>query len=292
LIQSMTGFSEKRFHSRNFSAKISIKSLNHRYLDWIYNGPQVGEVEFRLRNICQRKLRRGRIEVFLEMNFFNHANWDIKINNDLLEKVFSSLEKTSSRLGKTISISVENLFRIPQAVTIRRKDFSEEEKVFLEKGFEKTLEEVIKQRRREGKETGKAIRGNVQNIKQAVKRVEKLAKGQPLLIREKLEQRLRELTNDIPYPEDRLIEEAAFYAQKYDIAEEIVRLKSHLNYVQELLLPQKKEPVGRKLDFISQEIYRETNTIGSKSQDLEITKECLAIKGELESIRQQVQNIE
>lgn len=292
MIQSMTGFSERRFHSRTFSVKFSIKSFNHRYLDWVYNGPQVGEVEFRLRNICQRMLRRGRIEVFLELNFFNHANWNININNDLLEKIFSSLEKTSSRLGKSLSFSVENLFRIPQVVTIRRKDFSEEEKVFLEKNFEKTLEEVIKQRKREGRETAKAIRGNIQNIRQAVKRIEKLARGQPLLIREKLEQRLRELTDDIPSSEDRLIEEAAFYAQKYDIAEEIARLKSHLNYFQELLLPQKEEPVGRMMDFISQEIYRETNTIGSKSQDLEIIKECLVIKGELESIRQQVQNIE
>jgi uncharacterized protein (TIGR00255 family) len=95
-----------------------------------------------------------------------------------------------------------------------------------------------------------------------------------------------------PPSEERLVEEAAYYAQKYDLAEEIARLKSHLNYIQQLLSSQRGEPVGRKLDFIAQEIYRETNTIGSKSQDTEITQETLAIKGELESIRQQVQNIE
>ena len=291
-MQSMTGFSEKRFNSKTLSAKVSIRSLNHRYLDWNYNGSRIGEVENRLRSICRGKIQRGRIDVYLELKFLDQSSWNIDINENLLEKLFSSLEKSSSKLGRTLNFSVENLFRIPQVIEIKRKDFSSEEIAFLERSFEKTLEEVLQQRKREGREVGKAIKENVLKIKQHVKEIEKLSQKQPLLIKDKLRQRLKELTKDISPLEEKLVEEAAYYAQKYDIAEEVVRLKSHLNYTQQLLSSQKREPRGRKLDFIAQEIYREANTIGSKSQDMGITQETLAIKGELERIRQQIQNIE
>jgi uncharacterized protein (TIGR00255 family) len=288
----MTGFSEKRFNSKTLSVKVSVRSLNHRYLDWNYSGPWIGEVENRLRSICRERIHRGRVDVFLELKFLNQSSWNIDINENLLEKLFFSLERSSSKLGRTLNFSVENLFRIPQAIEIKRKDFSGEDIAFLERSFEKTLDEVLQQRRREGRETGKVIREGVLNIKQHVRRIEKLSQKQPSLIKEKLRQRLKEVMKDSPPSEERLVEEAAYYAQKYDLAEEIARLKSHLNYIQQLLSPQGGEPVGKKLDFIAQEIYRETNTIGSKSQDTEITQETLAIKGELESIRQQVQNIE
>jgi len=292
LIQSMTGFGEKSFNSKTLSVKIRIKSLNHRFFDWNYKGPQIGEVENKIRTICQQKVHRGKIEVNLELNFLNQSSWDIRLNEGLLEKIFLSLEKASSRMGKTLNFSVENLFKFPQVVEIKRKDFDEKEVAFLERSFKRTVDEVIKQRKREGVEMGKVIREYVQNIRQAVKKIEKLAKKQPLLVRDKLRQRLKELTEDGPLLEERLIEAAAYYAQKYDLAEEITRLKSHLNYVQELFLFQKQEPVGRKLDFIVQELYRETNAISSKSQDIEIIEESLKIKGEVESIRQQAQNIE
>ena len=292
MIQSMTGFSEKRFNSKILSAKVSIRSLNHRYLDWNYNGPWIGEVENKLRSICREKIRRGRIDVFLELKFINQGSWDIRINENLLEKILISLEKSSSRLGKTLSFSVENLFRIPQVLEIKRKDFSGEEIAFLERSFERTLDEVIKQRRREGRDIAKVLRECVLSIKQSVRRIEKLAQNQPLLIKDKLRQRLEELKKEALHLEERLAEEVAYYAQKYDITEEIARLKSHLNHVQQLLSPQRGELLGRKLDFIAQEIYRETNTISSKSPSMEIIQETLTIKGELESIRQQIQNIE
>jgi uncharacterized protein (TIGR00255 family) len=249
-------------------------------------------VENRLRSICREKIHRGRIDVYLELKFLDQSSWNIDINENLLEKLFVSLEKSLLKVGGVLNFSVENLFKIPQVIEIKRKDFSEEEIVFLERSFEKTLEEVLQQRKREGREVGKIIRDNVLKINQSVKRIEKLAQKQPLLIKNKMRQRLKELTKNTPPLEDKLAEEAAYYAQKYDIAEEISRLKSHLNYTQQLLSSQRREPKGRKLDFIAQEIYRETNTIGSKSQDTGITQETLTIKGELESIRQQIQNIE
>lgn len=292
MIESMTGFAEKRFDSDSLSAKISIKSLNHRFLDWNYRGAQIGEVENRLRAICQSKIQRGRIDVSLDLSFLKPSAWELKINEKLLRKILSSFERLSSSMKKGMSFPVENIFSLPHVVELKRKSLSKEEVNFLERSFEKTLDEVLRMRMREGEEIRKEIRIHVRNIRQAVNRIGKLAKRHPSLIRDKLVRRMEELDSEISLSEDKLAEEAAYIAQRYDLTEEVKRLKSHLDLVQELLSPKKEEPVGKKLDFVAQEIFREANTLNSKSQDIEIVRESLTIKAELESIRQQVQNIE
>lgn len=292
MIQSMTGFAEKRSDSKTLSAKFTVRSLNHRFLDWNYRGTQIGEVESRLRTILQKKFRRGRFEVFLELIFLNPTAWELRINEDLLKKILSSVEKLSSRMKKRVSFSVDRVFNLPQVMELKRKSFSTEEVSFLESSFEKTLDDVLKMRKREGREIARDMRDTLDNIKQAVSWIEKAAKKQPVLIREKLKRRMKELSHESPLSEEKLAEEAAYLAQRYDLAEEVTRLKSHIDYALKLLSPKRMEPMGRKLDFVAQELFREVNTINSKSQDIEITKKALAIKGEVESIRQQVQNVE
>jgi uncharacterized protein (TIGR00255 family) len=291
VVQSMTGFAEKRFYSKGLSAVIRVKSLNHRFLDWSYRGVDIGDLENRLRAMAQRKLRRGRIEVSLELDFLDSASWSLHINEALLRKIFSSLERISSRAKRNINFSVESIFSLPHVVELRRKDFSPQQKAFLERSFERTLDEVLKMRKREGREIGKEVEKHLNRIKQMADRVDRLHKKQPFLIKERMRQRLKELNKD-PVREEKLAEEAAFFAQRYDLHEEIARLKSHLEYAFELLSAKGEESVGKKLDFVLQELYREANTINSKSQEIRITKESLGIKGEVESIRQQVQNIE
>jgi len=290
-VQSMTGFAEKRFYSKGLSAVVRVKSLNHRFLDWSYRGAEVGDLENKLRAMAQRKLRRGRIEVSLELSFLGSSNWSLHVNEALLRKIFSALERISSRAKRNISFSVESIFNLPQVVELRRKNFSAEQKAFLERSFERTLDEVLKVRKREGREIGREVERHLRRIKQMVDRVDRLHKKQPLLIKERMRQRLKELSQE-PIREEKLAEEAAFFAQRYDLHEEVARLKSHLNYAFELLSSRSEESIGKKLDFVLQELYREANTINSKSQEIRITKESLAIKGEIESIRQQVQNIE
>jgi len=292
LTKSMTGFAEKRFDSRTLTAKFSIRTLNHRFLDWNYRGAQIGEVENRFRAVCQRKLHRGKVDVSLELSFLDPSRWELRINENILRKIFSSLEKFSSREDKSLNLSVDNLFSIPHVVELRRKNLGKEEAAFLEKCFEKTLDLVLNTRMREGKEIAREIRIHIQNIQRIVNRIEKLAKKQPALIREKLKQQLKELNNEASLSEEKVAEEAAYYAQRYDMTEEIARLKCHLGYAQELVSTKTEEPLGKKLDFLAQELYRETNTINSKSQDIEITKGSIALKGEIESIRQQIQNLE
>ena len=274
------------------SVKFSIRSLNHRFLDWTFRGTQIGQLENRLRIILQRKIHRGRIEVFLELSYHDSSPWELCIKEDMVQKILSSLDKLSARLKTGVNLTVENLFSLPHVVELKRKELSAQETSFLERSFEKTLDEVLRMRKREGREIIKELRHSLSNIKKILRRIERLASEQPLLIREKLIRRLKELNLEDSLSESKLVEEAAYYAQRYDINEETARLKSHLDSAFELLSPSRDEPVGKKLDFIAQEIFREANTINSKSQDIELIKDSLAIKAEVEGIRQHVQNIE
>jgi uncharacterized protein (TIGR00255 family) len=291
-VRSMTGFGEKRFALPGLRAKIGIKSLNHRYFDWNYKGTPLGDTENRLRALAQRKLLRGRIEVAVDLDFLDPSSWEIAINEALLEKVLATLERASRRMGKSVSFSIDNIFRIPQVVEIRRRELTAEVKSFLEKAFDKTLDEVLRERRREGRETARQVQRHLMSIKRSLRRIISLARTQPSLIRQKLAQRMKELDGEALIGKEKVEGEVAYLAQRADIAEEIARLKSHIDAFGQWIREGQEEPVGRMLDFLSQEIAREANTINSKSQNLAITKESLIIKGEVESIRQHIQNIE
>ncbi len=291
-MRSMTGYGEKSLESQGLRAKASIKSLNHRFFDWNYRGAPLGEVEDRWRAEAQRKLKRGRLEVALDMVLLDPSSWEVVVDEGLLEKILAALEKASARVGVPVNISVDNLLRIPQLIELKRKDLSGDSVSLLDKCFEGALGEVLKERSREGRETALQLRRHLRRIRQSLRRVEKLAKAQPLLIRERLKQRQKEMNSGLAVPAEKLEEETAYLSQRADITEELMRLRSHLDSFEKLTREETDEPLGKMLDFISQEIYREANTINSKSQDIEITNESLAIKGEVESIRQHVQNIE
>lgn len=291
-MQSMTGYVEKKFNFRTFSLRISIKSLNHRFLDWNCRGGHIKELESRLRAICQQELHRGRVEVYLNIEYNEADHWEFNINEAMFSEILTSLEKISDRLDKKVPFSLDNLFNIPHLSELKRKDLTPEEEEFIEKSFAKVLVELIKVRRREGRELKKQIQDHITNIRACSRRLEKMARKQPALIRRKLYDRLKELGEKSAVSEEKILEEAAILAQKYDLTEEVERTKSHLKYFLELLAPSVAEPIGKKMDFVAQELFREANTINSKAQDMAIIKESLTIKSELECIRQQVQNLE
>jgi uncharacterized protein (TIGR00255 family) len=291
-MRSMTGFGERRFSAPGLRVKISIKSLNHRYFDWSYKGTPLGEAENRLRALAQRKLLRGRIEASVEIDFLDPSSWEVEINDALLEKILGTMDKALKRMGQSVTFSVDSLFRLPQVVEIRRREITPRVKSFLEKAFDKTLDELLKERRREGRETARQVRRHLLSIRRSLRTITTLARTQPHIIREKLARRIKDLNGDVPLDGERVEGEVAYLAQRADIAEEMVRLKSHLDAFERWVGEEQEEPVGRMLDFLAQEIAREANTINSKSQNIVITKESLAIKGEVESIRQHIQNIE
>lgn len=292
MIQGMTGFAEKSFTSGSLRLKISVKTLNHRFFDWSFKGTPVGNVENRLRALCQRTIRRGRVEVYLEMVSLGPESWSFRINEGLLEKILASFDRVSRRTGRRLEISLDSIFRVPQLVELNRKGLSETETRFLERSFLRTLEGVVRLRRKEGRETARQIRVHLGNIRRAIVRIEARFRKQPARLQAKLKKRLRELDGSSAVSQGRLAEEASFLTQRYDLGEEIARLKTHLDTLQGLVSPRVAEPVGKRLDFLAQELYREANTLNSKSQDIRITKESLGIKNELETIRQHIQNIE
>ncbi len=292
MIHSMTGFTEKIFHSKAISVKINIRSLNHRFFDWTFRGSQSKELENKFRRICQDRISRGRIEVHVELDFLDSSKLDLIINEDVLAKILSSFQNISSRTLKNVSLNIENLFNLPHVVQLRRKKLSKEDMDFLEECFTKTLNQLIREREREGRLLKREIAGHLKNLQQVLSKVEILAKNQPAQIQKKLKERLNELGHEIPISEEKITSEAAFYAQKYDLSEEIARLNCHIDHLRELLSTKREEAVGKSMDFLAQELFREANTINSKAQDIKIVKHGLVIKGEVESIRQQAQNLE
>jgi uncharacterized protein (TIGR00255 family) len=292
MIQGMTGFAEKSFASGSHRLKVSIKTLNHRFFDWSYKGTPIGGAENRLRALCQKAIRRGRVEVYLEMTSLSPAAWSFRVNEGLLEKILVSFDRVSRKTGRRLELSLDGVFRVPELVELSRRGLSEEEVRFLERSFMRALADVVRLRRKEGRETALEIRGHLRTIRRAVARVEARFRTQPARLRSRLKRRLRDIEGAPAVSQGRLAEEASLLAQRYDLGEEIARLKTHLDTFRGLVSGRGTEPAGKKLDFLSQELAREANTLGSKSQDIRITKESLAIKNELETIRQHIQNIE
>ena len=292
MILGMTGFAERNFASPTLRLKISIKTLNHRFLDWSYKGVPLGEAESRLRAVCQKRIRRGRVEVFIDLVSLSPESWNFTLNDGLLEKILASLDRVSKRTGRRLEISLDSLFRVPQLVEVNRKALGSKETAFLERSFSRTIDDVLDLRSREGRDTARQLRVHIASIRRFVSRIEAQFRRQPALLKAKIKKRLSDLNGGAPVSEGKLAEEASFLAQRYDLAEEIGRLKTHLDSFEAFLSPKVGEPVGRQLDFLAQELNREANTLASKSQDILITRESLAVKNELESMRQHVQNIE
>jgi uncharacterized protein (TIGR00255 family) len=292
LIRSMTGFAEKRFESKTLSVKMSIRSLNHRFFDWNFRGNHGKELEERFRRLCSKKIQRGRVDVFVELDFLDPAKLDVRINEPILAELLSSFEKISSQTAKTMSLNIENLFNLPYVVQFRRKKFARDEIVFLEACFEKILAELVRGREREGRQLKSEIVSHIKKLRRVVKQIEIQSVKQPKAIQKKLSERLKDLGHTIPVSEERMAAEVAYLAQKYDLSEEIARLKCHIDHFSDLISSEREDPVGKNLDFLTQEMFREANTVNSKAQDLGIVRQGLVIKGEVEAIRQQVQNLE
>lgn len=290
MIQSMTGFSEKSFVKGPLSLKICLKTLNHRFFDWQYKGVPLGETENRLREIGQARLHRGRVEVVVDVDSRDPDAWEFRVNEALLARILASFERASRKIGTTLSLSFDQALRIPQLVELTRRSFDARERSFIETGFRKTLDEVVRGRIREGRALAADIRMHVLSLERSVRRIEKRVQKQPDALQRKIRQKLMGLNHSTP-TEERLAEETAFLVQRADPAEELARLKSHLGETRRILSARNSGPAGKKLDFLAQELSREANTMNAKAQDIAVIKESLDMKARIECIRQQVQNI-
>lgn len=293
MIKSMTGFGRGENSDGLHNFTVEIKTLNHRYNDIIVKMPKhISYFEESVKKIIKEKINRGRVEVFISLEYVNQSAIDIKVDIPLAKSYKQAIESIAGELNIDEQVSLDQIVGITDVIKAEKREEDDAQIWICLKGaLEEAIDKMMIMRSEEGKELAKDITMKSANITEMVKEIEKRAPLVVLEYKEKLKARVEELLEkEYKIDDSKLANEVAFFADKSSINEEIVRLYSHINQIISSL--QMEEPVGRKLDFLVQEMNREINTIGSKASDLEITKLVVDVKSEIEKIREQIQNVE
>lgn|SRR3712207_3417614 len=292
MIKSMTGFGRATFENDKRSFIVEIKSVNHRYCDINIKMPKtLISLEEKIRKLIQANINRGKVDVFITLNSYDKTDVSTMLNVSLADSYIKCLNDIKERYNIKDDISVSLVARFPEVISVKQNEEDLEELwKNLSIPLKEAIDSLITMRQKEGLKLEKNILEKCDTIKDIVCDIEKKAVNIPKIYKEKLNNRLKELLGDTEIDKSRVAMEVALFADRACIDEEIVRLKSHLSQMKDTL--KLDEIVGRKLDFIVQEMNRETNTIGSKSNNLEISNLGLNIKNEIEKIREQVQNVE
>ena len=294
MIKSMTGFGRSEYTDGKRNITVEIKSVNHRYSDITIKMPRrYGFAEDKVKNAVKERIRRGKVDVSVMVENITENDVNIKLNAPIAKQYYDNLVELKQEFDLEGDITLQFLAGLPDVMKAIPDVEDEEEvsKAILIPVCE-AAENLEKMRAIEGNrlaedilQKGETIKGILDKIEERAPQVSKDYVG-------KLKDRIKELLNGtVEIPEDRILLEAAIFADKSAIDEEITRLNSHLIQLRNIIT-QSKEPDGKKLDFLVQEMNREANTIGSKANDIEITGNMLQIKSEIEKIREQVQNIE
>ena len=291
MIKSMTGYGKANISKNLREYQVEIKSVNHRYLDVSIKMPRsLSYLEEEIKKAVSAKVTRGKVDVFITFNNNSLEGRDIKINTEIARMYIKELRDLAESEGIVADIPVTEISKLPDVLTIQNNQDDETIKNELLEVTNKAIENLVGMRQVEGEKIAQDLLARIQDIEEKVKKISSLSTG---LIDEyvvKLNTRIKELLQDQEIDEARLAQEVVIYADKCSIEEEVTRLNSHIYQFRDLL--NTNEAVGKKLDFMIQEMNRETNTIGSKANNLEITNEVINMKTQLENIREQVQNIE
>lgn len=293
MVNSMTGFGRAQSsEGKKYLITLELKSVNNRYLDINIRAPKfIISIEDKLRKIISQKINRGKVDVFINYKSYQGDNIVPKLDVNLAKKYYDCLKELENTLGITDDITVSKISKYPEVLTLEVQEENIEEIMLdLNPILNEAIDMLIAMRQREGEKLLEDITLKLIEIEKEVKSVEELAKLSPINYKKRLEDRIAELTGGMAIDEERVAQEVAIFADKVAVDEEFTRLYSHLNQIRKTLLLD--EPIGRKLDFIIQEMNRETNTIGSKASDINIINTVINIKNLLEKIREQVQNIE
>jgi uncharacterized protein (TIGR00255 family) len=276
----------------NSCFSIEMKSVNHRYLDINIRMPRnMLSLEEKIRNIISKRLNRGKVDVFINYKNYGNGTGKINLNMNLAKEYYECLRQIQSELNIIDDISVSKIAKFPEVITLEEPQ--EDLDIIFNKIsplIESALNLMEEMRIREGEKLKDDILLKVNTIEGLVEEIEKVADNVPKAYKKKLEERLDELLSGVDLDESRIALEVAVLADKAAIDEEITRLRSHLSQMKSTL--DLNESVGRKLDFIIQEMNREANTIASKSTDISMTNKIIEVKNIIEKIREQVQNIE
>ncbi len=292
MIRSMTGYGRNQDTVDGLSVVVELKSVNHRYFEYSSRLPRgYGFLDDKLKTYLQQRISRGKVDVFVQIHALEAVGSEVVVDHGLAEGYLTALRELSSRYELSGDVSASVLSRYPDVLTVRQAELNEDAVwSAVSQVADGAVERFVAMRETEGARMREDVLSRVATIRSAVAVVEEKSPETVRAHMEKVENRIRELLDGVPVDEARLLNEAAVFADKVAVAEETVRLNSHLDQLEQLL--NGNEAVGRKLDFLVQEINRETNTIGSKCSDLALTRIVVDIKAEIEKIREQIQNIE
>ena len=287
----MTGYGVGRVKRENGECLIEIKSLNNKYCDInIKNNFQSLEIEQKIEKLIKDRVLRGKVNILVKVENYGLSEEKIILNEDVADSSYKNLKALKEKYKLKDEISIDSMLKFRDIFTIVKEEETAKMWPLIEKTLNLALDSLLKMREKEGKALVTDIRKRVKKIQKLIDKIEKYAKSSPLDYQEKFLSKIKKLTEGLNVDEGRIELEAAIFAEKTDITEEITRLKSHLIQFDELL--SSEESVGRKMDFLTQEINREVNTIGSKTSDIEVTSLVVLVKSELEKIREQARNIE
>lgn len=294
MIKSMTGFGRGEYDDGKRSIIVEIKSVNHRYADISVRMPRrYSFAEDKVKNAVKESFKRGKAEVSVIVENLTENDVNIRLNTMLAKQYLENLAELQDSFDLPGEITLQYLAGLPDVMkAIPDVDDEEEMMKCILKPVREAAENLERMRATEGEKLAKDLimRGGI--IKDLVDRIEERAELVPAAYTEKLRDRIKELIgNNVTIPEDRILVEAAIFADKCNVTEELTRLNSHLEQMKSII-ENSTQPEGKKLDFLVQEMNREANTIGSKANDIEVTNLMLQVKAEIEKIREQVQNIE
>lgn len=294
MIKSMTGFGRGEYNDGKRSIIVEIKSVNHRYCDISVRMPRrYSFVEDKVKNTVKEKIKRGKVDVSIMVENLTENDVNIKLNGMLAQQYLENLQELQRSFGLPGEITLQYVAGLPDVMkAIPDVDDEEEMTRCILAPVKEAAANLETMRSVEGEKLAEDLIMRGEIIKDLVDKIEERAEEVPKVYTEKLRERIKELIgNSIAVPEDRILVEAAIFADKCSIAEELTRLNSHMEQMKEII-EKSSQPDGKKLDFLVQEMNREANTIGSKANDITVTNLMLQVKAEIEKIREQVQNIE
>lgn len=292
MIRSMTGFGRCEMTVNGYDISVEIKAVNHRYADYGIKLPRAYNfLEEDVKGFLQQHIKRGKIDVYITIHKELDDSKEIILNEALAEGYYNALCAIADKFDIKNDISVSSIARYSDIFEIKHpKEDEDLIKSSLMEVLSDALNGFISAREREGTKLATDMISRIADIKKEVSRIEELAPDTVIEHKNNIEQRIKELLGDTKVDENRLLTETAIYADKLSVNEEIVRLNCHLDEFDRIM--EKGDAVGRRLDFLLQEMNRETNTIGSKANNLEISNIVIGIKSELEKVREQLQNLE
>lgn len=292
MLKSMTGFGRSEAVNEKRKITVEIKSVNHRYLDMNIRLPKkLGFFEAGIRNVLKHYISRGKVDVFISYEDYSQSNVSIKYNETIANEYMNHFEAMSKQFGIANDVTVSFLAKCPEVLTLEEQSFDEEELFgFIESAVKEAAQHFVESRENEGAHLKQDLFMKLDEIKAGVQILEERGPEMLKEYRQRIYDKVGELLQDVKVDEGVLATEITIYADKICIDEESVRLKSHIETMKKTL--ESGDNIGRKLDFIAQEMNREANTMLSKANDLTISNIAIDLKTGIEKIREQIQNIE